>query len=83
MALGAMSYSVYLFHLPILQCLFWLLCTRHLAFGFAAAVLFLLILPVVLGICSLFHLLFERPFIPGKPRSEKATEKAALLSPAP
>ena len=83
MALGAMSYSVYLFHLPVLQCLFWLLCTRHLPFALDAAVLFGLILPVVLGICYLFHLLFERPFMPGKPRSEKAAEKAAIFSPAP
>ena len=83
MALGAMSYSVYLFHLPVLQCLFWLLCTRHLPFGPASAVTFLLILPVVIGVCYLFHLVFERPFMPGNPRSERAAEKAALLSPAP
>ena len=83
MALGAMSYSLYLIHLPVLECLFWLLCTRHLPFGPASAVTFGLILPAVIGICYLFHLLFERPFMPGKPRGERAAEKAALLSPAP
>lgn len=83
MALGAMSYSVYLFHLPVLQSLFWLLCTRHLSFGVDAAVLFFVILPAALGTCYLFHLLFERPFMPGRPRGEQAAEKAALLSPAP
>ena len=83
MALGAMSYSVYLFHLPVLQCLFWLLCTRHLPFSLDAAVLFGLILPAALGVCYLFHLLFERPFMPDGPRSEKGAEKAAIFSPAP
>ena len=83
MALGAMSYSVYLFHLPVLQGLFWLLCSQHLPPILVLATTFLVLVPVAVGVCYLFHLIFERPFMPGKPRGEKAAEKAALLSPAP
>jgi len=83
MMLGAMSYSLYLVHLPLEQGMIWLLCSRHLAFFPLLATTFLLVVPVVVSLCYLFHRAFERPFMPGRPRSEKAAEKASLLSPAP
>ncbi len=83
MALGAMSYSLYLIHDPLEQSAIWLLCSRHYPFGSLLLVTFLLVVPAVIGLCYLFHLAFERPFMPGRPRTEQSAEKAALLSPAP
>jgi peptidoglycan/LPS O-acetylase OafA/YrhL len=83
MTLGAMSYSLYLFHNPFEQGMIWLLCAQHLPIGLLLMTTFLLIVPAVIGICYLFHLIFERPFMLGKPRSERESEKSALLSPAP
>lgn len=83
MALGAMSYSIYLIHMPLEQIIVLTLCSHHLPFRLLVPGTFLLAVPAVLGVCYLFHLLFERPFMPGKPHSERASEKAALMSPAP
>jgi len=80
--LGAISYSVYLMHQPLIG---WLSINslpihnslwRQYAFGF-------LRLPVLVGIGYLFHLFFERPFMPGRPRTERQAEVAAAISPAP
>ncbi len=79
---GAISYSVYLLHQPLIN----LLSLRQLhiqesaAGGFAEG---LLRLPLLVGIGYLFHLFFERPFMPGRPRTERQAEVAAAISPAP
>ncbi len=83
MALGAMSYSVYLMHTPLEQGLIWMLWSRHLPFSLLLAATYLGVVPAAVGACYLFHRFFERPFMPGKPRTEKSAEKSALLSPAP
>ena len=83
MALGAMSYSVYLVHQPLEQGAIFMLWAHHLPFLMLLAATFLLVIPAAIGLCYLFHRAFERPFMPGKPRTAQAAEKAAISSPAP
>ncbi len=79
---GAISYSVYLLHQPLIS----LLSLRQLhvqesvAGGFAEG---LFRIPLLVGIGYLFHLCFERPFMPGRPRTERQAEVAVAVSPAP
>ena len=62
-ALGRFSYSLYLFHAPVLA-LFYLLA-RRLSLGPVAFQLFILGigLPATVAACYLFHVVFERPFL--------------------
>ena len=80
--LGAISYSVYLVHFPLIYILSLQSFHLHdsLWRGYAAGVARL---PVLVGIGYLFHLFFERPFMPGRPRTERQAEVAAAVSPAP
>jgi len=83
MTLGAFSYSLYLVHFPILiklQDIVHKHGASHLAQFFA---LLLLGVPLCLGLAYVFHLAFERPFMPGHPKTERQAEAAALVSPAP
>jgi len=79
---GAISYSVYLMHgvfigLLSLQILHISASLTHTyMIGIAR-------IPIIVGLCYLFHLAFERPFMPGRPRTERQTEVAAAISPAP
>ena len=83
MTLGAFSYSLYLVHSELLS------KVRHLPFlrqhnpDFRLMFLLLVGVPVCLGAAYLFHLAFERPFMPGRPKTERQAEIAALISPAP
>ena len=80
--IGAISYSIYLMH--------------GIFIGILASKLFhapeklgqdycigLAQIPVVVGLCYVFHLLFERPFMPGRPKTERQAEVVAAVSPAP
>ncbi len=83
MTLGAFSYSLYLVHFPILikmQDILHKHGTPHLAQFF---LLLFVGAPLCLGLAYLFHLAFERPFMPGHPKTERQAETAALVSPAP
>lgn len=83
MTLGAFSYSLYLVHFPVLIKLQDIL-VKH---GAPNIVQFFVLLcvgaPLCLGMAYLFHLAFERPFMPGHPKTERQAETAALVSPAP
>jgi len=61
--IGTFAYSIYLIHLPLLQCE-WLLLrgfriSDELAFGIGCIVG----IPVIVGLSYGFHCLFERPFL--------------------
>jgi peptidoglycan/LPS O-acetylase OafA/YrhL len=80
--LGGISYSVYLIHHPLI----WMISVHRMhlpgtPLGYYAAGLLRLPLLILLG--SLFHRAFERPFMPGRPRTARQAEHAAAVSPAP
>ncbi len=81
--LGTFSYSLYLVHAPLLALLhsflkmFWL--SPAAMFGALLGVG----VPLSVGLAYLFHLAFERRFMPGHPRTEAQAAKSAALSPAP
>jgi peptidoglycan/LPS O-acetylase OafA/YrhL len=72
-ALGAFSYSLYLMHHPIQQVVYWLrpgsVVGEAAVFGYLMATL-----PIILFGAWLFSLVFERPFIGKKIRSDRRTE---------
>ena len=83
MTLGAFSDSLYLVHFPVLikmQDILHKHGASHLA-QFAA--LLCVGAPLCLRLAYLFHLAFERPFMPGHSKTERQAEAAALTSPAP
>ena len=82
-ALGAFSYSLYLTHVPVFEVAQWL--TPRFALSPAAHLLLLLFIavPVAVAFAYLFHRIFERPFMPGHPRTERQAEISAVVSPAP
>ncbi len=63
-ALGVISYSLYLAHFPLMAALDWILMRQHLPTRVYLAVFWGLGVPLVLGLTYLFHLAFERPFLP-------------------
>lgn len=81
--LGSFSYSIYLIHLPILTSLYRLLLGTSLPERTVSAIMLVATVPVCLICAYLFHLAFERPFMPGRPRTERQAEAAAIVSPAP
>ena len=77
--LGTFSYSLYLMHHPIAQILFanrprWVSGEVSLFWYFVAC------LPIILGGCWVFYLLFERPFMPK--RAPKLTPEPKAHAPA-
>jgi peptidoglycan/LPS O-acetylase OafA/YrhL len=83
MILGAFSYSLYLIHFPILNKARDVLARHGFSHFKLLLVLFVIGIPVCLTLSYLFHLVFERPFMPGRPKTERQAELAAVVSPAP
>lgn len=81
--LGTLSYSLYLIHAPVLGILHDALPPLHLSRAGLLAFVSLFGVSASLLLAYLFHLVFERPFMPGHPRTERQAEKAAIVSPAP
>ena len=81
--LGAFSYSLYLTHRPLLDIATLLLFRTPLSSLARIALTFLVYAPLAVGFAYLFHLVFERPFMPGRPRSLARAIVAAEGSPAP
>lgn len=69
--LGTFSYSLYLMHHPIAQTLYWLRPTTWTV-STIVAFQFFVSLPVIVGLTWGFSLLFERPFMSGKSRLNRA-----------
>lgn len=78
---GAMSYSIYLVHAPVLEAC-WLVVVRPLGLTpLQSWLLLLLTVPGVLACCALFFWLFERPFVGRRTwRSTWSGTTAALRS---
>jgi peptidoglycan/LPS O-acetylase OafA/YrhL len=83
MMLGAFSYSLYLVHYPILQKMHDMMHSHHFSHYLEFVILFFVGVPFCLCVAYLFHLAFERPFMPGRPKTERQAEAAAIVSPAP
>ena len=83
MTLGAFSYSLYLVHFPLLIKMQEILHKHQFSHLTQFFVLLLAGTPLCLGAAYVFHLAFERPFMPGHPKTERQAEAAALVSPAP
>ena len=81
MMLGTFSYSLYLIHYPILQKLHYIMYQHHFSHYLQFALLLSVGIPICLFIAYLFHLAFERPFMPGRPQTERQAEIAAIVSP--
>ncbi|WP_426374568.1 acyltransferase family protein [Rhodococcoides fascians] len=78
--IAVFSYSLYLVHAPLLQ-VFWQLAVRPLSFSREGqlAMLWLVGVPVILGISYGFYRLFEKPFVP-KPRLRPSVRDARTTS---
>lgn len=74
--IGTISYSVYLWHLPII---FWLITNKLTVGDSAVALLFnlVLVLGLVLPVSALTYFVVERPFI----RLKKASVQAPPVTP--
>ena len=81
--LGTFSYSLYLVHQPILNLLTLALRRGNVAGWPAVGVILFLGVPASLALAYGFHLVFERPFMRGHPKSLPRAEKAAVLDAAP
>ena len=80
--LGAISYSVYLVHFPLIHILSP--AVMHIPSTTSGEVIAGFVrLPMLVGLGYLFHLAFERPFMLGHPRAQRQVEVAAATSPAP
>ena len=81
--MGVFSYSLYLVHAPVLALVHDALGLLHLTNLALLAGVFVLGVGGALLLSYLFHRVFERPFMPGHPRTERQAEQAAIVSPAP
>jgi peptidoglycan/LPS O-acetylase OafA/YrhL len=81
--LGTFSYSLYLVHFPILSLFHIALLSRSVETNLRLILLLSVAVPLAVGASYLFHLAFERRFMPGSPKTERAVVQAAVRSPAP
>ena len=81
--LGTFSYSLYLVHFPILGVVTLVMHRLQIPGPWAIAFALGVAVPLVLLIAYGFHVVFERPFMRGHPKSLPRAEKAAVLDPAP
>src|SRR5579875_551981 len=70
--LGSFSYSLYLVHYPLVAALFFALSSHpgSRALGWLSLLIFGV--PMIVGVAYLFHLVFERPFMPTHLRKGQA-----------
>ena len=81
LSLGAMSYSVYLLHQPVLSIMAGLIYPRAQSVGVAFGVTVFAGVPVMLAVCYLFHRIFERPFLSYRPRQEDSFPDCVKIVP--
>jgi peptidoglycan/LPS O-acetylase OafA/YrhL len=81
--LGTMSYSLYLVHFPVMALIS--LNLRRAGWTAPHRLMTLLIAGTAasLAISFAFHLVFERPFLPGSPRAALRAATLAVVEPAP
>jgi len=78
--LGLFSYSLYLLHVPILSMLTVLLLNMGFDGELFYVVLFITGIPLAIGLTYLFHIVFERPFMPQA--AQKSSSARPTLQPA-
>ena len=81
--LGTFSYSLYLVHHPVLGMFTLALHRWQIPGGPAVALELFVAVPLAAALAYGFHLLFERPFMRGHPKTLPRAEKAAVLDAAP
>ncbi len=74
--LGLISYSLYLIHFPILTALTRILVEFHPTAPMRFVWILLVFVPLCVVAAYVFHLVFERPFMPSHGRDVRATQKA-------
>lgn len=78
--LGVFSYSLYLIHDPVLECV--MLAVRRLPMPLPPLLMFGLGVPLAVGVAYVFHLAFERRFMPAHFRAqEERLVEERLVSP--
>ncbi len=73
--LGAISYSLYLMHTPLLFLVHRWSEPWHTSPAAVVTIMYAIGVPVVLAACYVFHLIFERPFMTTGPRAAAAPGK--------
>ena len=81
--IGGFSYSYYLVHDPVLNVLHFTLVPYGLSITSLLIIMLVVCVPLCAAVAYLFHLVFERPFMPGHPHTLGKAAHAAVLSPAP
>jgi len=81
--LGTFSYSLYLTHAIVMTVIVRNVLRFHLIWAMNPIVFLLVGLPIILIAAYLFHLAFERRFMPGHPHTVDKAARAAAVSPAP
>ena len=71
MWLGAVSYSLYLVHYPVLKKMRDVLDQHHVSRHGDIAAIFLIGIPLSLGLTYIFHRIFERPFMSGRSKAPR------------
>lgn len=75
---GSFSYSLYLVHAPLIQCVWqYLVHPLGLSRNAEFLLLFLIGTPLILACSYLFYLAFERPFLPSRSASKKVQPSTA------
>lgn len=81
--LGTFSYSLYLVHAPIVAIVHDIAAHFALSPAKMLLALFGIGVPLSIALAYLFYRLFERPFMPGHPHTDKQAAQSAVASPAP
>ncbi len=80
---GAVSYSLYLMHAPILAAFSYYFKQLAAGEGARAALMWGIAAPLAFGFCVLFHMLFERPFLRTRARRQTTSSPAQRPTSAP
>jgi peptidoglycan/LPS O-acetylase OafA/YrhL len=80
--LGAFSYSIYLVHYPIIALANGWLASLGIGVSARLILMLLVVSPLAVVVSYAFHIMCEKPFMPGRPRSIRTTPHPAILSPA-
>jgi peptidoglycan/LPS O-acetylase OafA/YrhL len=81
--LGVFSYSIYLMHAPVLSLLTQFLRSAGIDNEALYVLLLMVGVPLVIAVTYLFHLIFERPFMPQAARQIPKPEPQETLTAAP
>ena len=72
-SIGLFSYSIYLMHVPIISVLAMVLMRMGVDGELLYVLLFVIGFPLAIGLTYLFHVVFERPFMPQAAKKEPVT----------